>query len=252
MGQRLRDFYYQAELLGGLQAKIRLAILTRTTSTQAESEPDSAPLVQTFQSAMATLEREFGQREGVPSDVRRAAAAPEAAGSAEDRLRRHHQVFLDLMSQRSLFLGDLDRTTARITEAASATLACERVSVWFYDAQRTLIRCADLYERQLRKHSSGVELAARDFPRYFRALEHERTIAAHDAHTDPRTSEFSESYLGPLGITSMLDVPIWAEGKMIGVVCHEHTGPQRTWIGDEESFAFMMAAFVALAVERAR
>ncbi len=159
--------------------------------------------------------------------------------------------FVDLLSQRKLLLNDTTATIRRIDETACTTLDVERVSVWFLDSKRSKITCADLYERGKRKHSSGVELLARDFLSYFDALAHERTIAAHDAHKDPRTSCFSESYLAPLGIASMLDVPIWVGGKMVGVICHEHVGRPRRWDGDEENFAYLMSNFVALALERA-
>jgi GAF domain-containing protein len=48
----------------------------------------------------------------------------------------------------------------------------------------------------------------------------------------------------------MLDVPIWVKHKMVGGVCHEHVGSLRVWNSDEESFAYLMASFVALALER--
>ena len=38
---------------------------------------------------------------------------------------------------------------------------------------------------------------------------------------------------------------------MAGVVCHEHLGPARTWDADEERFAYLMAGFLSLAMERA-
>jgi GAF domain-containing protein len=154
------------------------------------------------------------------------------------------------MSQRSLFLGDVPKTARRVNEAAATTLGIERVSVWMLDAGRTKITCLDLFERTAAKHSSGVELFRKDFEAYFVALERERTIAAHDAHRDPRTSCFSASYLKPLGIESMLDVPIWVRGDMAGVVCHEHVGPARKWNQDEESFAYLMATILALSLER--
>lgn len=156
------------------------------------------------------------------------------------------------MSQRALLLGDVGDTIRRIDEAASESIDCERVSVWFLDDERAKITCADLFVRTARAHSAGVELFARDFPPYFQALESEKTIAAGDAHEDPRTSCFSTSYLGPLGITSMLDVPIWVKDKMVGVICHEHVGPKRRWNSDEETFAYLMSNFVALALERQR
>jgi GAF domain-containing protein len=164
-------------------------------------------------------------------------------------LRRHIATYLDLMAQRSLFLGDLATTLKRVTEAASTSLSIERVSVWFCDDASSKITCADLFDQGSEQHSSGLELAAADFGPYFEALRRETTIAAHDAHRDPRTSCFSESYLGPLGISSMLDVPIWVNKRMVGVVRHEHVGPIRRWNEDEEKFAYLMSHFVALALE---
>ena len=69
----------------------------------------------------------------------------------------------------------------------------------------------------------------RQEPRYFDALMTERCIAAEDARVDPRTSQFTEGYLDPLGIGAMLDAPVFARGQMIGVVCHEHVGEARRW-----------------------
>jgi GAF domain-containing protein len=174
----------------------------------------------------------------------------ESGRDREDRLRKHIRGFVDLMGQRALFLGDVSQTAARITEAAAHVLATSRVSVWLYDEARTLIRCVDLFEQGQNRHSSGTELHAKDFPVYFRALEQERTIAAHDAQIDPRTAEFAAPYLKPLDIVSMLDVPIWAGDRMVGVVCHEQVGRRRAWIADEENFGFLMANFVALAIDR--
>ncbi len=143
----------------------------------------------------------------------------------------------------------LDAAFERITRAAAETLGTERVSIWLYDTDRSAIRCADLYELGARCHSKGSELRAADFPAYFAALETERTIAAHDARSDPRTREFTASYLDPLGIVSMLDAPVRAGGRMIGVVCHEHVGAPRRWTEDEQRFAGSIADAASLVIE---
>ncbi|MEP6668896.1 MAG: PAS domain S-box protein [Chthoniobacter sp.] len=143
-------------------------------------------------------------------------------------------------------LGDSLRT---ITELAAQTLDVSRASIWFYNDDQTKMRCADLFESDRGQHSSGVELAAADFPAYFQALAEERAIAADDASTDPRTCEFDATYLRPLNIGAMLDAPIRGSGRMVGVICHEHTGQPRSWQPDEESFAGSMADLVALSLE---
>jgi GAF domain-containing protein len=244
MGTRGQQFFDEAQRLGGIAAKVRLASLARVTSTEATTGADSTDVIGRLEGAIATVRTEYNGNG--KSDGQRALVA----GSNEAALRTQLQTYLDLMTQRAVFLGDVDATIRRVNEAAASTLNCERVSVWFLEGNRSKICCKDLFERASRKHSSGVELHAKDFPAYFKALEGERTIAAHDAHTDPRTSCFSTVYLAPLGINSMLDVPIWVGQRMVGVVCHEHIGPKRSWNKDEETFSYLMAGFVALALER--
>jgi PAS domain-containing protein len=380
MGKKIAAFYDEAERLGGLEAKIRLATLTRTTSTRALAELDSSANIARFETALATVRAELARtaaaeaerarkssptptpapalptgeellwgvlsslhdamlavykRDVVPqvlweakSIARRfGSSTPGAAGNAvaaeiagrfatevglilaggearqlefpftyegadawlgvslspvydsagqitavaafiqdftarkrseealaasEKRLRAHNRKLLELVADKSMMLGDVSETLRRVTEAATETLDVARASVWFYDDERTKIVCANLFERAPRTHSSGVELMAAQFPAYFEALRTERTIAAVDAHTDPRTAEFSAPYLAPLGISAMLDVPIWVGGQMVGVVCHEHVGAARTWTPDEENFAYLMANFIALSKEMAR
>ena len=255
MGQRVVAFFEEADRLGGLVAKMRLASLAQVTSTEAASREDGPDLVQRVEKALEQLRGEFGKEPPKAAGTGPVQGRIKPPTPGEDRtqvLRRHLDTYLDLMAQRSLFLGDADATIRRVNEAASMALSVQRVSVWFCDATTSKISCADLFDRSTGGHSSGTELSSADFAPYFRALKSGRTIAANDANTDPRTSCFSEVYLKPLGITSMLDVPIWVKERMTGVVCHEHVGPKRTWDADEETFAYLMSNFVALALERRR
>ena len=50
-------------------------------------------------------------------------------------------------------------------------------------------------------------------------------------------------------ITSVLDVPISREGRLAGVVCHEHVGAARRWTLAEQQFASAIAHVVLLAYE---
>ena len=89
------------------------------------------------------------------------------------------------------------------------------------------------------------------FPNYFRELRSHRIIDAADARTDPRTSEFADSYLIPFGISAMLDIPIRFKGTFVGVLCHEHIGPPRAWMLEEQQFGHAIASLVSLALEAA-
>jgi PAS domain S-box-containing protein len=168
---------------------------------------------------------------------------------AEDRFARHTQALLGLARSDALARGDFQGFARHAFEIASRALGVERISVWLFNDDRTLLQCHHLYERSAERHSSGVELEAQRYPRYFSALSGGLFVSADDAQTDPNTNEFTEDYLRPLGITSMLDAPMRQGVKVVGVVCHEHVGAPRHWMPDEREFAAAVAQFIGHALE---
>ena len=166
-------------------------------------------------------------------------------------LQAHQAAMLKLAQNEAIICGNLKRAFEAITEAASHVLAVERVSVWLLQEDRSAIQLADLYDDVANgAHSTGTILQATQYPSYFQALQQEEyAIVAHDALYDPRTCEFSSSYLTPLGISAMLDAPIRHRGQMVGVLCHEHRGAPRTWTADETTVAVTFATMVTLALE---
>ena len=162
---------------------------------------------------------------------------------------RHKNVLQRLVKSPAWGEEDLDAALREVTEAAAHTLGIERVNIWLYDESRSRITCIEHYERTSGEHASGTVLEAKDYPIYFKALDEERTIVAHDAHNDPRTAEFSGTYLDTHGITSLLDAPLHKGGEVIGIVCHEHVGPAREWTDEEQRFAASLADLASLAIE---
>jgi PAS domain S-box-containing protein len=158
---------------------------------------------------------------------------------------------LELATNTEIYRGQRTEAFQIISQITAKYLEVDRTSIWFFTETRSAIRCADLYEQQIDRHSSGVELPAAAFPRYFSELATEDIIAADQAQTDSRTSEFADSYLAPLGITSMLDIPIRSKGVMVGVMCHEHIGPPRQWTLEEKQFAASVASTISLVLEAA-
>jgi two-component system, cell cycle sensor histidine kinase and response regulator CckA len=176
-----------------------------------------------------------------------AAPPPRAADD-----RRAYETARLRMARMRVAGGDaLGEFFAQALKVAADTLSVDRAGVWLFVDERRALRCFDLYERAKDQHSEGVVLHAADFPTYFRALEERRDIPAGEARTDPLTDELREAYLEPLGIVSMLDAPIFCDGQVIGVVCHEHRGAPRQWTAEDRDFAGSVADQVAVKLEAA-
>jgi hypothetical protein len=59
MADKLLKYYDEAGKLGGLKAKMRLAVITNVSSSAAGTEPDSPENVQNFENALKEIRKEF-------------------------------------------------------------------------------------------------------------------------------------------------------------------------------------------------
>jgi len=136
----------------------------------------------------------------------------------------------------------------KATEISSTTLDVERVSIWLHNEDRTGIECSAMFISG-GGHSSGGVLSKADSPNYFAAMDSGRRLVIDDARTDPVTAELTDSYLIDNDIYSLLDVPIFYDRNIIGVLRHEHTGNARKWTSNEQEFAALIASDISLSLE---
>ena len=148
----------------------------------------------------------------------------------------------------SLSHESIDDAFEKATEISSTTLGVKRVSIWLYNEARTHIKCHAMYISD-EGHTSGDILSNTDFPGYFSALDTGRRLVIEDARTDPATIELTDSYLIDNDIYSMLNIPIFYDGNIIGMLSHEHTGNIREWTANEQEFPSLIASDISLSLE---
>jgi PAS domain S-box-containing protein len=166
-----------------------------------------------------------------------------------EQVQKHRDVLLELAHSNK---ADFEKALQRICSLSAATLEVARVSYWSLQENNSAISCEVLYLRDTESFDQqfkGARLVLPDCPTYFEALASRRPIVADRALRRPATSELAESYLKPLGISSMLDAPVWVCGEVVGVLCHEHTGPPRDWSAEEIDFVSGLGSMVSLALE---
>ena len=183
-------------------------------------------------------------------DEREHAACAEASPDEDGRLSSFETARLTLARLAFSDTEGLSRALECTVAMSASALHTERVGVWMFDESRRNLTCIVLYELSKNAHCVGPVLDMHESPRYLEALEERRSIVANDVYADPRTNQLS-SYLKPLRITSMLDVPIFRRGHVAGILCHEHVGEARTWSTRDQDFAVSMADLLATMFEQA-
>ena len=169
-----------------------------------------------------------------------------------ERLISHQCALLELTK---MDFSNFEAAIQNILEMDSRTLKVDRVSLWLFSEDHSEIRCEALYKGKENIHEKGNARRTRQSSHYFEALENSRVLAVKNAQGDPRTDELKDDYLRPLGIQSLMDLPVRLNGTVIGVVFHEHTDQPREWNVDEQDFAASIADAISLAfaaVERQR
>lgn len=149
----------------------------------------------------------------------------------------YNKALLQLSLSPTIEGGDYQKAAELIAKSATVGLNVKRTSIWSLDPGFHEMVCICLYDNgSFQEDFVGYRLSEDDFPKYFKALSEQRTILASNARTHKDTAEFTESYLKPLDIYSMLDAPIRKEGKAVGIICCEQTEAIKEWTVEDESF----------------
>jgi chemotaxis family two-component system sensor kinase Cph1 len=150
-------------------------------------------------------------------------------------------------SHNTLFYeGNISDGGKLLTKEVTSSICADRCSIWLYNKDKTSIICQQLYVKSEDNWYQNIELFRKDFTPYFDHLLVDPIIVANDAEKHSATSCFTEGYLKPLGVKSMLDVPIIFRGTVIGVICIESLS-LRSWTDCEVDFAQMLSSLYSFA-----
>ena len=188
------------------------------------------------------------------------AYAIEKKRNEEDEKKRVELVLKNrnaLVELAQMDMDNFENALSKILETTANAINIERAGYWKIEQVTGSLRCEMLFmksKNSLDEKSAGITVPAA-FPfltynleTYINALKVNRVLITSDALGNTE-SGIVEEYLKPNGITSMIDVPVWFQGDVVGVVRLEHVGPNREFILEEEDFISSIANMVSLALE---
>lgn len=157
-----------------------------------------------------------------------------------------NDLLVTLSRNTNFYDGNLSDSSKVLTSEVSKKMRVDRCSVWLYNNKKTALVCHQLYSKNEGEWYHGDILYEKDYKPYFKSLKENPVIVANDVTTHSATTCFNETYSEPLGLKSMLDVPIIYRGEIIGVICLECTR-QVEWSHTDITFTKMLASLFAFA-----
>ncbi|PZO36485.1 MAG: hypothetical protein DCF19_21485 [Pseudanabaena frigida] len=167
----------------------------------------------------------------------------------EQQLRKQQNVLFALTKDKAINQGDFIVAVQNITRTGSFALNVERVSIWLFNKNKTVLHCLDLYQKTLNSHTEADILTAEKYPSFFNALLENRTVSAEDLQEESIFKELLPSYCLPLGIVSILLSRFDVGGEIMGILAFEHTEIEHLWLEEEISFANSLSDLLALGME---
>ncbi len=151
---------------------------------------------------------------------------------------------LDDLSGKAVQGKPLHEALTEIASRISKYMSISRLNVWIFKTgpRGLCIEClCDYDSRTPGTENEPFQLYEQDIPTYFKHLRKDSVIPVYDILNDPVCAEFKESYSIPYGIKSLMDIPLRADGELMGVICFEDTERHRNWTEEEQNFGWAIS-----------
>ncbi|MEO8517148.1 MAG: PAS domain-containing protein [Flavobacterium sp.] len=163
---------------------------------------------------------------------------------------KQFEILLSLYKSSFSNFDSLDNLYNEITVSAVKGLAISRASIWEFEEEKLV--CKKFYNADNDSFESQSDLLKDDIPNYFDALQKGIAIMANEAQKNYLTNDLNTTYLKPLNIESLLDIPIRENGNLIGILCCENTNSIKNWSDNDVSFARSITDILSLYSEESK
>ncbi|MBZ5715181.1 sensor histidine kinase [Nannocystis pusilla] len=148
--------------------------------------------------------------------------------------------------------SDWDFALQQVLEISCDLIGVERASYWSFCDDPPAITCELGYVQSKRLLERGVVLTEQAAPAYFEQIRTVNILAVPDVRREPRLQPLA-GYFDTHAIYGLLDVPVFSQGGLAGILCHEATHAPREWSPHDTELALTLSHTLSTLLEaRAR
>lgn len=164
-----------------------------------------------------------------------------------DRLQLHNDLIRQVSEMEARIDGDILCMSKQVSELIAKAAGIERVSIWIYEENETVLRCVDSFEADLNRHSHGRTIREEDNNKAFWSLKNNVYVEANKTFRDLNLRDTDGSELISAGLKSLLLCKIESGGANRGVICFSYKSKAHIWGNDEIAFSCQVANYFGMA-----
>ncbi len=166
------------------------------------------------------------------------------------KVRNNNETIKELTSKSYSNKDNFNVVLKNILCKASISCSINRVSYWSYFPDKLV--CENLYYLELNKFEKNFFIEKNTHPNYFSAIEKKQQIVASNVYENTYTKELCYDYFPKYNIKSLLNTPIFINGKLTGILCFEISGKAIEWDTEDINFSLSISDLIAIALESNR
>ena len=163
------------------------------------------------------------------------------------KVRIHNETLKKLTSLSYSNQDTFNGILKNILKAAGKNCSIDRISYWSYNNEG--LHCESIYYFQIDRFEKNFFIEKDKYPIYYNSLENGLQIVASNVYNNTITQELCLDYFPKYNIKSLLDTPIFINGKIIGILCFEKVEKIVEWDNEDINFARSLSDLIAIAIE---
>ncbi|HEY6143105.1 MAG TPA: PAS domain S-box protein [Flavobacterium sp.] len=164
----------------------------------------------------------------------------------QEKIKNYNTTIKDLSTINFSKYDSLDSIIETILKKAAKASNIDRVSFWKNTNKKII--CKKIYELNKDKFGKRIIIKKDKYPIYFESIKKDTLIIANDVYSKHETTEFISAYFPNYNIKSLLDIPIFNNGELTGIICFETTKYKKYWDNDDINFSRTISDIVSLQI----
>jgi len=186
---------------------------------------------------------------GIARDITEYKEREKAAEDSYEYAKLLSESLARITKSSAIAIGDLDAAAMVIAQEGCTTLNVRSSGVWRLSDDESVLQCISYYIADTGRHTIADDYSMDNDPKYAAKLKTQRLIVTDNISA--YEYEVNDQY--NVGLCAYLEAPIYASGKLYGVIsieqnrCEEYPDG-REWTLEEQSYASSLADMMALAI----